>query len=114
MSDEVEDVGVEESQAEVSQPVESQEAEAAPVAEQTQEDVWGHFRSMPEFQGQEDRAIAERLYYAMQREEAAARALQQYQSAVPVVQDYISNRSDYEAWKASRSQPQQAPAAPAP
>ena len=114
MSDEVEDVGVEESQAEVSQPVESQEAEAAPVAEQTQEDVWGHFRSMPEFQGQEDRAIAERLYYAMQREDAAARALQQYQSAVPVVQDYISNRSDYEAWKASRSQPQQAPAAPAP
>jgi hypothetical protein len=115
MSDEVEDVGVEESQAEVTQPVESAgPQEQASVEPQQQADVWNHFRSMPEFQGQEDRAIAERLYYAMQREEAAARALQQYQSAVPVVQDYISNRHDYEAWKSSRSQqqPQQAPAAP--
>jgi hypothetical protein len=117
MSDEVEDVGGEEVQEEVTTPVESQEApaEATEAAEQTQQDVWGHFRSMPEFEGQDDNAIAQRLYYAMQREEAAARALQQYQSIVPVAQEYINNRNDYEAWKASRNQPQAAstPQAPA-
>lgn len=88
-------------------------AESQPVEQAQQQDVWGHFRSMPEFQGQDDNAIAQRLYYAMQREEAAARALQQYQSIVPVAQDYIQNRPDYEAWKASRSQQQPQPAAPA-
>lgn len=107
MSDEVEDVGVEQ-QAEVTQPVESAEpaeASAAPEAA-PQQDVWGSFRSLPEFQGQDDQAIAQRLYYAMQREEAASRALQQYQSIVPVAQDYLNNRTDYEAWKASRNNPQ--------
>jgi len=71
--------------------------------------VWSAFRQLPEFQGQDDRSIAQRLYEAMQREEAAARALQQYQSIVPVAQEYINNRPDYEAWKASRSQPQAPP-----
>lgn len=86
----------------VSEPVE----QSAPVEQPQQQEVWGHFRSMPEFQGQDDAAIAQRLYHAMQREEAAARALQQYQSLVPVAQDYLQNRQDYEAWKASRSQQQ--------
>jgi len=110
MADEELDGGSVESQPEVessSSPVEQQ----APEQPQQQE-VWGHFRSMPEFQGQDDTAIAQRLYYAMQREDAAARALQQYQSLVPVAQEYINNRSDYEAWKQSRAQqPQAAPAA---
>lgn len=112
MSDEeVEDVGVE------SAPVE--EASSAPepaessAPEQPQQEVWGAFRQLPEFQGQEDRAIAERLYQAMRREEAAARALQQYQSAVPVVQEYLSNRPEYEKWRASMAQPA-APQAQAP
>jgi len=104
MADEDVDVVSDDSQAPVESPVEQsapepQAAEAAP-----QQEVWGHFRSMPEFQGQDDTAIAQRLYYAMQREEAAARALQQYQTLVPVANEYIQNRSDYEAWKASRSQ----------
>lgn len=85
------------------------EAEAAPVQQQ---DVWGHFRTLPQFQGQEDAAIAQRLYHAMQREEAAARALQQYQSIVPVAQDYLQNRADYEAWKQSRMNPSAPPSAP--
>jgi hypothetical protein len=103
---EIEDVGgVEESAVEEvsSQPV----GEAAPaVAEQPQQqDVWSAFRGLPQFQGQEDRAIAQRLYEAMHREEAAARALQQYQSIVPVAQEYLQHRPQYQEWLNSRSQP---------
>lgn len=117
MSDEEVEVegGEVESQVEASEPSEGVESSAP--AEPQQQEVWSAFRQMPEFQGQEDRAIAQRLYEAMQREEAAARALQQYQSIIPVAQDYISNRPDYEAWKASRAQqqaPQAAPQQPAP
>lgn len=113
MSDEIEDVGSEQ-QVDVSTPVESAEPTEAPAQQEAaeQQDVWGHFRGMPEFQGQDDQSIAQRLYYAMQREEAAARALQQYQSIVPVAQDYLNNRPDYEAWKASRNKPQAAPEQP--
>jgi len=118
MSEEdVEDVGSE--AAEDAAPEEP--VEAAPATEDSapeQADVWGSFRQLPEFQGQDDRAIAQRLYEAMQREEAAARALQQYQSIVPVAQDYLSNRQEFEAWRQNRSQaaaPQVAPqAAPEP
>ena len=94
-------------------PVEQPETDSAQEAG----DVWNNFRTMEQFQGQEDAVIAQRLYEAMQREEHASKALQQYQSAVPVVQDYLNNRNEYEAWKASQSQPQQQPqpqAAPAP
>ena len=109
MSDEevVEDVGAE------SAPVEetSAPAEAPEASPPEQQEVWSAFRQLPEFQGQEDRAIAQRLYEAMQREEAAARALQQYQSIVPVAQEYLSNREQFERWRASQAQPQpQAPA----
>ena len=110
MSDEevVEDVGAE------SAPVEetSAPAEAPEASAPEQQEVWSAFRQLPEFQGQEDRAIAQRLYEAMQREEAAARALQQYQSIVPVAQEYLSNREQFERWRASQAQPQ--PQAPAP
>lgn len=111
MSDEevVEDVGAE------SAPVEESSApvESAEAPQPEQQEVWSAFRQLPEFQGQEDRAIAQRLYEAMQREEAAARALQQYQSIVPVAQEYLSNREQFERWRASQAQPQQA-AAPMP
>ena len=108
--EEVESVVAEDSQPEVSEPTTE---ETPVVAEPQQQEVWGHFRSMPQFQGQDDTAIAQRLYSAMQREEAAARALQQYQSLVPVAQDYLQNRNDYESWKASRSQQTAQPATPA-
>jgi len=84
-------------------------ADAAPVdtgdvEEQSPSDAWHSFRSMPEFAGQEDQAIASRLYEAMQREQAASRALQQYQSIVPVAQDWLAHREEYEQWKSSRNQ----------
>ena len=110
MSDEeVEEVGAESAPVEESSvPVETPEAAPEPQ----QQEVWSAFRQLPEFQGQEDRAIAQRLYEAMQREGAAARALQQYQSIVPVAQEYLSNREQFERWRASQAQPQQAAPAP--
>jgi hypothetical protein len=91
--------------------------ESPEVAAPQQQEVWSAFRSLPQFQGQEDRAIAQRLYEAMQREEAASRALQQYQSIIPVAQDYLTHRQAFESWKAAQAQqqkPQQAPQAQAP
>jgi len=70
--------------------------------------VWDAFKTLPQFQGQDDRAIAMRLYEALQREQSATHALQQYQSIVPVTSEYLSNREMYEQWKASKNQPQQA------
>ena len=89
----------------------SQEVAEQAAAPQQQEG-WGAFRNLPEFQGQDDRAIAQRLYEAMQREQSATRALQQYQSIVPVASEYLSNRELYEQWKSARdgaSQQQPAP-----
>ena len=70
---------------------------------------WDSFKRLPEFQGQDDHAIAGRLYQAMQREQVASRALQQYQSIMPVAQEYLTNRPQFEAWrKAQSAQAQQA------
>ena len=82
-------------------------ASAEPAAAPAQQDVWSAFRGLPEFQGHDDTAIAQRLYSAMQREEAAARALQQYQSIIPVASEYLSNRELYEQWKSAQNAPQQ-------
>jgi hypothetical protein len=79
-----------------------------PQAEQPQE-VWSHFRSMPQFEGQDDNAIAQRLYESMQREEAASQALQQYQTIAPVAQEYMSNREQFEQWKIAQQNPQPVP-----
>lgn len=71
-----------------------------------QSSPWDNFKSLPEFQGQDDRAIAARLYQTMQREQAASRALQQYQQVMPIAQDYLSNRPEFEKWKAAQKQSQ--------
>lgn len=118
-----EDIGSPEVEAEVSSSVESPESggdagglpsESSPPASGPQE-VWGAFKSLPQFHGQDDRAIASRLYEALQREEYATRALQQYQSIIPVASEYLSNRELFDQWRQSQQQPQQAPQqAPAP
>lgn len=72
---------------------------------------WESFRSLPQFEGKQDREIAAGLYQAMQREEAASRALRQYQQVMPIAQEYLTNRSEYEQWKqAQRQQQAQQPA----
>jgi hypothetical protein len=98
-----------------SSPVQSapeSQPEAAVPPQQQQQSVWSAFRSLPDFKGQDDVAIARRLYAAMEREKAATGALAQYQQYVPYTQEYIRNKPQYEAWLASQrqqSQPQQPP-----
>ena len=88
--------------------------EPAPAAEP--QTPYASFRSLPQFQGYDDQQIAAHLYQTMQREQAQARALQQYQQLVPVASEYLSNRGQYQQWlaaqKAGQAQPQQAQAAP--
>jgi hypothetical protein len=67
---------------------------------------WDAFKRLPDFQGQDDRAIASRLYNAMEREKAASKALAQYQQVLPYAQEYLSNRREFEAWRQSQSSPQ--------
>jgi hypothetical protein len=90
-------------------PEPSTQAQPAPQAS-----PWESFKTLPEFQGQDDRAIASRLYQAMEREKVASRRLAQYQQVMPVAQEYLSNRPEYERWKQQQSaaQAQQAPAQP--
>lgn len=89
-----------------STPTQAETAESQPAAQAG--DVWGNFRTMPEFQGSNDEQIAARLYEAMQREQVATRALQQYQTIIPAASEYLSNREMFEQWK--RSQANAAPA----
>lgn len=88
------------------------ETAAAPAQAPQQEEVWGAFRSLPQFQGADDRAIAGRLYEALQREQAATHALQQYQSTIPVVSEYLQRKELFDSWlqhqQAQQSSPQAA------
>lgn len=80
--------------------------EQAPVQPAAQPTPWEAFKRLPEFQGADDRAIAARLYNAMEREKAASRALAQYQQVLPYAQEYLTNRREFEAWRQSQSQQQ--------
>lgn len=124
MSDEAEMMGQEDAGSVAPAPVESQdtggdsgapatpEAISQPEAQpQAQRPIWDAFRSLPDFQGQDDTTLARNLYAIWQRERQAARALAQYQQHIPVVREYLANKSSYEQWLASQRQQQQAPAA---
>jgi hypothetical protein len=88
----------------------SPQASAAP-----QQSVWDAFKNLDEFRGQDDIAIARRLYASMEREKAATNALAQYQQYVPIAQQYLQNREPFEQfqqhresfqrWLASQQQP---------
>jgi hypothetical protein len=102
--------------------IESVEPDSAPVANQAPESrpepshpapssPWDGFKTLPQFQGQDDRTIATSLYQSMQREQAATRQLQQYVSVMPIAQEYMSNRPEYEKWKAAQLQQQKAASA---
>ena len=75
---------------------------------------WDSFKQLPQFQGQDDRAIASHLYQSMQREQAASRALQQYQQIMPITQEYLSHRPEFEKWRAAQQQAHQQAQAPQP
>lgn len=78
----------------------------AAAAAPAQASVWDAFKNLDEFKGQDDVAIARRLYASMERERAATQALQQYQQYIPYAQQYLQNREPFEQWLASqREQP---------
>lgn len=112
-----ESVDTQESEVQDSTPDSSQEIEGgqdtgyeqAPVQQAAQPTPWEAFKRLPEFQGADDRAIAARLYNAMEREKAASRALAQYQQVLPYAQEYLTNRREFEAWRQSQAQQPQHP-----
>lgn len=73
----------------------------APAPQQT---VWDAFKNLNEFKGQDDVAIARRLYSSLEREKAATQALQQYQQYVPIAQQYLQNREPFERFLSQREQ----------
>ena len=105
---------VEESSAPVeSAPVEQSESiEAQPQ----QQSVWDSFKTLPDFEGQDDSSIARSLYQSMEREKSATRNLQQYQQLIPYAQEYMEHKDAFENWRNGQNQqpqqqqaPQQAP-----
>jgi hypothetical protein len=72
------------------------------------------FKSLPDFQGQDDLTIARNLYQAYQGYGQAAQQLQQYQQVIPYAQEYLRNQKEFETWQAAQRQaaqpkPQEAP-----
>ena len=69
------------------------------------------FKSLPDFQGQDDLTIARNLYQAYNGYGEASRQLQQYQQVVPYAQEYLRNQREFETWRkqqAEASQPKPA------
>ena len=77
---------------------------AAPATEQGFTTPYEAFRHLPEFQGQDDLAIARDLYQSRQGYMEAQRQLQQYQQVVPYAQEYLRNQREFEAWKKSQAE----------
>ena len=72
------------------------------------------FRHLPEFQGQDDLAIAQNLYRSFNGYQEAQRALQQYQQVVPYANEYLRNEQAFRQWqqeqaKASQPKPAERP-----
>lgn len=99
-----------------SEPVESVAEETAPAEEfasepaaPQQDQFLNAFRQIEEFKDMDERALAERLYRSYQQEQQATHALQQYQQVLPIAQEYLQNRTQFEQWRAGHNQQQQVP-----
>lgn len=75
---------------------------AQPQAQVPSWAVMENFRRLPQFQGMGEQQIAQSLYQAMQREQAATQRLAQYQQYMPYTQQYLADKPQYEAWKKSQ------------
>jgi hypothetical protein len=96
------------------QPESQPQASPEPAQPAQSQDVWSSFRALPDFKGQDDRAIAGRLYSSLEREKSATKALQQYQQLIPYAQEYLSHRDQFEKWRAQQDRPAPAPQPQAP
>ena len=80
-----------------------------------QPSVWDSFKGLPDFEGKDERSIAQSLYESFEREKAATHSLQQYQQLIPYAQEYLDNKEAFEKYQQGQTQPQQVQqAAPAP
>lgn len=111
MSDEITTEAPESSVAPETQGEGSPQTEATPSPEPAPQEAtpnyWGAIRSLPDFHGQDERAVAYGVYQAIEREKAATQQLNQYREVMPHAQEYLSNRKEFEAWKQSQAQQQQ-------
>ena len=91
------------------------EAPEAPVSDAPQsapaeyggfDTPYSAFKALPDFQGQDDLAIARNLYQAYSGFGEAQRQLQQYQNIIPHATEYLQNKQAYEQWKAAQAQAQ--------
>lgn len=89
----------------------SGQPETAQAAAPEFDTPYAAFRHLPEFQGQDDLAIAQNLYRAFNGYQTAQQQLQQYQSVIPAASEYLRNQREYEAWKKSQAEAAQ-PKAP--
>lgn len=76
-----------------------------------QQSVWDAFKSLPEYSGQDDVAIARDLYQSRQGFQAAQHQLRQYQQYMPKTLEYLQNEQQYRQWQQSQQAAQQ-PAKP--
>lgn len=117
MSDEIEQDSVPTQEAPVTQDSpETAEPQAQPqpqgYSQAAAPSPWEAFKQLPQFQGKDDRAIAAGLYQSLQREEAAIRQLRQYQSILPVAQEYMTYRPEFQKWREAQTAQQQQQVAP--
>lgn len=87
----------------------------APVAEPAPEPGFSTpyeaFKALPDFQGQDDLAIAQNLYRSYNGYQEAQRQLQQYQQVVPYANEYLRNETAFRQWQqeqAAAAQPKPA------
>jgi hypothetical protein len=90
-----------------SAPHQPSEAPSAPANEGAYggfDSPFSAFKSLPEFQGQDDLAIAQNLYRSFNGYQAAQQQLQQYQSVIPAASEYLRNQREFEAWQHAQAQ----------
>ena len=75
-----------------------------------QPSVWDALKSLPEYSGQDDVAIARDLYQSRQGYQAAQQQLRQYQS---ITAEYARNADQFRAWQESQRAQQHQAAQPA-
>jgi hypothetical protein len=93
------------SEAPVSAPVDSAPAQSAPAPQsESFASPYEAFKFLPEFQGQDDLAIAQNLYRAFNGYGETQRQLQQYQSLIPHTTEYVANREKYQQWLAAQQE----------
>lgn len=86
----------------------------APAPTQAEIDYMDHFARLPQFQGQDRRAIAGALYQSLQQAQSAREALARYQQVMPYAQRYQTHAPQFEKWLQEQEAAQRAAKAPAP